>query len=488
MKFVVKLFPEIMVKSKPVRKQLTTAVRRNIAAGLKKIDEDIKVVSHWDYIDVETQSEDENVQQELRKKLTQIPGIHAFSEVEQHEYKDFDDTLVKVAEVYKKRLENKTFVVRVKRSGEHDFRSLDLERFLGGGLLRRVEGAKVQLKNPDETVMIEVKDTKLFIAKGRTLGAGGFPVGVQGRVLSLISGGFDSPVASYLMMKRGCKVDYLFFNLGGKAHELGVKEICYHLNEKFSDGYQSNVITVDFSEIVKELLTKVQEKFRGVLLKRMMFKVANMITAQHNYEGLVTGESLAQVSSQTLTNLNTITEAAESIVFRPVLTFDKLEIINLAEKIETARFAEAMPEYCGVVSEKPATGASLEKVKEEEDSFDHILLTEVFEEREVMKARDVLKSADELGEIEVTQFVGEEDIIIDIREESEQKKNPRSEESIVHIPFFNLKDEMKNLDKKQSYLVFCEKGVMSKIHGLELQEHGFEKVRVYRPAVKGCSL
>lgn len=121
----------------------------------------------------------------------------------------------------------------MKRRGKHDFSSIDVERYVGGGLNQHIESARVKLTNPDVTVHLEVEDDRLLLIKGRYEGIGGFPISAEEDVLSLISGGFDSGVSSYMLMRRGCRVHYCFFNLGGAAHEIGVRQVAHYLWNRF---------------------------------------------------------------------------------------------------------------------------------------------------------------------------------------------------------------------------------------------------------------
>ncbi|USN57744.1 MAG: hypothetical protein H6767_05140 [Candidatus Peribacteria bacterium] len=135
------------------------------------------------------------------------------------------------------------------------------------------------------------------------------------------------------MMRRGCMLDYLFFNLGGSAHELGVKQVAYYLSKYFSAGYGARIITVPFESVVKLLVTDIHHKYRGVILKRCMLKCADMLAKQGRYYAVVKGDSLGQVSSQTLKNMHVIDQACDTLVLRPLIGNNKQEIINMAKYI-----------------------------------------------------------------------------------------------------------------------------------------------------------
>jgi thiamine biosynthesis protein ThiI len=168
-----------------------------------------------------------------------------------------------VLPIYAAQLEGRSFAVRCKRNGTHDFTSVDVEREVGAALLARSGASCVRLKRPEVTVELEISKNTLFVIAHRHRGPGGYPVGGLDPVLSLISGGFDSPVASYLTMKRGMRTHFLFFNLGGRDHEIGVKEVALYLWQKFGCNQRVLFISVPFDEVVSELLGKIKDSQMG---------------------------------------------------------------------------------------------------------------------------------------------------------------------------------------------------------------------------------
>ncbi|VDY33074.1 tRNA sulfurtransferase [Morganella morganii] len=276
---------------------------------------------------------------------------------------------------------NKTFCVRAKRRGKHPFSSIELERYVGGGLNQHIPSAKVKLTHPDVTVNLEVEDDKLILVVRRLEGIGGFPIGTQEDVLSLISGGFDSGVSSYMLMRRGCRVHYCFFNLGGAAHEIGVKQVAHYLWNRFGSSHKVRFVAVNFEPVVAEILEKVDDGQMGVVLKRMMVRAASRVAERYGVQAIVTGEALGQVSSQTLTNLRMIDNATDTLVLRPLISHDKETIINLARQIGTEDFARTMPEFWRRDLEKPTVKAVKEKIEAEEEKFDFAILDDVGAQR-----------------------------------------------------------------------------------------------------------
>ena len=233
MKFIVKLQSEITIKSRPVRKRFTKILETNVKSVLRRVDEEVTTQVNWDNIEVNTKNDSPENRERLIETLKCIPGIPMFLEVQQTQFTDLHDIFEKTLAIHAKTIENKTFCVRAKRVGKHDFKSITVEQYVGGGLNQSVESAKVKLTKPEVTIHLEIKNDNLFIVTERHKGLGGFPIATQEDVLSLMSGGFDSGVASYQMIKKGARTHYCFFNLGGSAHEVGVKEVSYYLWSKF---------------------------------------------------------------------------------------------------------------------------------------------------------------------------------------------------------------------------------------------------------------
>ncbi|HDY8177434.1 TPA: tRNA uracil 4-sulfurtransferase ThiI [Vibrio vulnificus] len=482
MKFIVKPHPEIFVKSESVRKRFTKILESNIRIIIQNRTESVAVFNRRDHIEVSANSH--QYYQQVLEILTTTPGIQQVLEVKQSDFKDLHDIYEQVLELSRERIENKTFVVRAKRRGKHDFTSIELERYVGGGLNQSVESASVKLHNPDITIKIEVVDDKLNQILAHHKGLGGFPLGTQEDLLSLISGGFDSGVSSYLHIKRGSKVHYCFFNLGGPAHEIGVKQVAHFLWNKYGSSAKVRFISVDFEPVVAEILEKVEDGQMGVVLKRMFTRAAGMVAEKFDIQALVTGEALGQVSSQTLTNLRHIDVVTDRLILRPLINWDKDEIIKVARDIGTEDFAKTMPEYCGVISKKPTVKAVKEKLEAEEANFNFDILEQVVRNARQMDIRDIAKeSAQAAPEVEQVQAIEEHAVVLDIRSPDEEDDSPLEIDGVEvkHIPFYKLSTQFGDLDQSKTYLLYCARGVMSRLQALYLQEQGFNNVKVYRP-------
>lgn len=481
MKFIVKLSPEITIKSESVRLRFIKILTSNIRNIIKKHLDDVAVLRRWDHIIVTPKIIGTETQ--IRTLLTRIPGIHHILLVDEVPFNDLHHIFEKTLAIFQHQLEHKTFCVRVKRKGTHEFTSIDVERYVGGGLNQAVESAKVKLTAPDITIYLEIEKDKLRIVKRREEGVGGFPTGTQEDVISLISGGFDSSVASYMLIRRGCRVHYCFFNLGGAMHEIGVKQTACYIWQRYASSHKVRFITLDFSQVVEEILNKVDDGQMGVILKRMMIRAASRIAQRFRIEALVTGEALGQVSSQTLTNLRLIDNVSDTLILRPLIAYDKEAIIKLSRQIGTEDLAKTMPEFCAVISKSPTVKAVKTKIEAEEAKFNFAVLEQAVTNATNVDIREIVEQIkQQVTEIAIVSQLTDNDIIIDIRAPEEEEASPLQilQTKIIKIPFYRLALQFGTLPQDRRYLLYCRKGVMSQLQALYLQEKGFVNVSVYR--------
>jgi len=504
MKFIIRLSPELTIKSKPVRKRAIILLKNNIKKHFDFNEIPVHISWSWDIINleynklIEKEEDSEIISRKIINILSKISGISHFMEVisfsiEECKSRDeiFDKIYKEVSNIHLNSVKWKSFVVRAKRTGLHWFTSSEVERYVWGGLLKFGENCKVDLHNPEITVNFEVRDNIFHVIKKSIKWMDWYPIWFQDKVVSLISGGFDSGVATYSMMKRWCKVDYLFFNLWGSAHELWVKQVSHYLWKNFSIPHKkARFITVNFEGVIEQLLTKVNHRFRWILLKRYMLKVASMV-AENNYYALVKWDSLGQVSSQTLKNMYVIDKASDCLVLRPLIADNKQEIIDISRKIWTYHFACNMPEYCGVISDKPATWASLEDIIEEEKHIEDSVLVDAYMNRKMELVSGMLEiDFNKKSEIQTVYEIWENEVIIDIREENSWNKIVGSAGlQTLQIPFFKINSEFPKLDQTKTYLFYCDKWVLSELHWLYLKENWFENIKIFRneiPKTSAC--
>lgn len=477
-KFIIKYFTEIMIKGSTAKRQMIAQVYNNLNYMLSKISSDIKIKKFFDKVEVVCPIE---VVVLVRQRLLDTPGIQQILEAIQfNNMYTLDEIKVKVNEICASEIQGKTFVIRAKRTGTQDFKSTQIEQTVGGYMLAMNDTKGVSLKNPEVTINIELEHHQLNIITYKHLGMSGFPIGTQGSVLSLMSGGFDSTVASYLTMKRGIKTHFIFFNLGGIAHEIGVKQVAYYLWNKFGSSHRVSFISVPFDDVVTEIFKSVSEPYMGVMLKRLMLKASEKVADSMGIDALVTGESVAQVSSQTLRNLALIDQVTNKLVLRPLAMMSKPDIIDIAYKIGTRRFAEAMPEYCGVISKNPVTHGSYERMEKEAKYFDYSILDEAVKKSVFVNVDEIDQDVNQIGQMEiVNDLSGADYTVIDIRQTPDCIK---TSVETIKIPFYNLKNEFKKLPQDKTYLFYCDKGILSQLHAQFLRDsENYTNIKVYRP-------
>lgn len=312
---------------------------------------------------------------EAAAKLTQVFGVSSVSPAVETT-SDMNEIVERACELADETLKNGgSFAVRCHRVGEHPYSSMDVCKEAGTQILTRLKkrGLKVDLRNPQVTVGVEVRDEHAYIFTESLQGAGGFPLGSQPRVVCLLSGGIDSAVACWLVMKRGCSISPVYFDITpftNRAATAKALDIAKRLFE-WSIGFPRRVLLVPHGKNLETFVKKSPRKLTCVLCKRMMYRIAERLAEMEKAEGIVTGESIGQHASQTLHNLRVLNQAvAKYPVHRPLLGFNKLEIVELAKKIGTFNISTRTAEGCSAVPRSPATKARLQLVMKAEQELD----------------------------------------------------------------------------------------------------------------------
>ena len=241
-----------------------------------------------------------------------------------------------------------------------------------GAAVKNASGARVDLTSAELTIAVEILPSAAFFGLGKIPGPGGLPVGASGRIASLISGGIDSPVAAYRMMKRGCRLTFVHFHSAPYLDRTSQEKVRRLVQRLTRHQYASRLYLVPFGEIQRQIVAAVNRPLRVVLYRRMMLRIAEAIAKDEKSKALVTGESLGQVASQTLENMSVIQQAAKLPVLRPLVGMDKQEIIDEARRIGTFEISSIPDQDCCqlFVPKHPATKARLDEVQEAESRFD----------------------------------------------------------------------------------------------------------------------
>jgi tRNA uracil 4-sulfurtransferase len=282
-------------------------------------------------------------------------GVGSLAQVVRLPAADLEELAVAAAEVAGPVVVGKRFAVRPKRHGDHGWRSRDLAVRLGD--LLRAAGGSVDLTDPEVTVRVVVEGDVAHLVTDRAVGVSGLPLGSQNRVLSLMSGGFDSAVASWMMMSRGASADIAHFTLScaQSDHALAV---AHELWRRWGHGSDPAVHLVEFQPVKDALFEQVDPRMRQVALKVLMARAADAIARQERIEVIVTGDSLGQVSSQTLPHLAAVSTAIETPIFRPLVGLPKETIIAMARTIGTADISARAQEVCDLSEGGPVATAA----------------------------------------------------------------------------------------------------------------------------------
>lgn len=350
MRNVLVRYGEIGTKSRYVQSQMRQRLRQKIQDRLEYDSIDFEKVSSMPgRIIVET-----GEAKKAAEAASEVPGV-----VSTYPATKVDASIEEMKEASESFGYGETFGVDANRSGKHDFTSRDIEEELGAHI-EDFSGASVDLDNPDTLLGVDVRSDEAYLFTERIEGVGGLPVGSQKPVLALVSGGIDSPVAAFQMMRRGSDVTLVYFYnrpIAAEDHLLRFESVLEKL-ERFNPGKQWEYFIVDMEDVNQELMDV--GRGRMVLHRVVMFRVAEKLAEGEGLKGLVTGESLGQKSSQTVSNLELTSSQIDKPVHRPLIAWDKNDIVREAKKIGT--FEEAtVDSACRTISpENPATKLSEE--------------------------------------------------------------------------------------------------------------------------------
>ncbi|MCY0860488.1 MAG: tRNA 4-thiouridine(8) synthase ThiI [Sulfolobaceae archaeon] len=302
--------------------------------------------------------------EEVSQIMTRIFGIHGVTIAEMFTFTNVQDLVSKVTDIAREWVKGKKFAVKARRSGIEGITSLDLAKLIGASLYSYSSG--VDLDNPDVEVHVEVRSNRAYVHKGFIKGAGGNPIGVEGKALVLFSGGIDSPVASVLAAKRGLKVDFLHYILASDKSKEEALKVAKLVKDNWLLSYDPKMYFIDLRNVVLEILNQVNYTYRQVVLRLSMYKVADIFARNKGYDLIYTGESIGQVSSQTAKNIKAIHAVSQPLlpIIRPLVGMDKEEIIDLSKKYGLFEESSKTHEYCRIASRGPVeTRASIDKLK-----------------------------------------------------------------------------------------------------------------------------
>ena len=364
-KIILIKYGELTTK-KDNRKFFVKTLENNIKNKLKNINIKIETTMSRMYITYEEQNEEE-----LIKKLKQIFGIHSIVICDKVNT-NVDDIKNKVIEILKNK-KFKTFKISTKRSDKtFPHTSMEFNNIIGGLVLKNFN-TKVDVHNPELNLEIEIRKEGTFIYNKEYSGLGGYPVGIQGKGLLMLSGGIDSPVAGYLSLKRGVNIECLYFespphtSLNAKNKVLKLASILNNYSGTIK------VHVVPFTKIQEEIYKNIPGNYNITIMRRMMYRIAEKYAKRRNCKILINGESIGQVASQTLNSMVVINNVTNMPVIRPVACLDKLEIIEISKKINTYETSILPYEDCCTifVPKHPIINPSLEAALKYEENINY---------------------------------------------------------------------------------------------------------------------
>lgn len=323
----------------------------------------------------------------VKDALNKTFGIHEYEIGYKLETNNIDIISLELVKLVKERYFS-TFKVSTKRSDKsYEMNSMEISKHLGGVILRNISGKKVDVSTPELLINVEIRKDSSLIYFDKEKGLGGYPLGTLGKGMLMLSGGIDSPVAGYLAMKRGVRLECVYFDSPPHTSEEALNKVLT-LAEKLSD--YSNYIKVHiihFTDIQEAIYKNCPKEYMITIMRRCMYRIAEMLAHRENCKCIVNGESIGQVASQTLTSMNAINEVVKMPVIRPVCCLDKLEIIDIAKKIGTYETSILPYEDCCTifVPEHPVINPEKELAREYEERLDYNALI-----KEAIKTKETI--------------------------------------------------------------------------------------------------
>ncbi len=360
-------------------------LRKNVKFQTKDL-ETVSVHAERDRMFI--RAEDESEIEEVLQRLQHVFGIHSYSPIARTERTDEAIEKLVLDVLSMKDLTGKTFKVEAKRADKtYGKTSQQIQQWIGAHALRNYPELTAQMKNPDFVLHVDIRRDAAYVSSEVYKGPGGFPVGSSGRSLLMLSGGIDSPVAGYYMMKRGVALEAIHFASPPYTSDLAkekVLDLAEHLS-KFGPTIKVHVIP--FTKIQKLIDEKIPANLTMTVTRRLMMRIADRVREERGLLGIVTGESIGQVASQTLESMTAINAVTETPIIRPLVTFDKSEIIETSEHIGTYDISIRPYEDCCTIftPANPTTKPRLDKVEHFEGQVDfEELIMEAVNEREVV--------------------------------------------------------------------------------------------------------
>jgi len=479
---LLRLSGEITVKARATRGRFEAKLLRNLGDALRS--EGIPAQLSRSRSRIFVASDDPRVPEILAR----VFGVQSLSVARVHPAEKLGSVVEAGRALFRDAVAGRRFAVRARRVGDRSQIGLstrEIERELGTALLP--DSAGVDLDHPEFVARVELHERQAYFCTETWAGPAGLPLDVEGHALSLLSGGFDSAVASWQLLRRGVRIDYLFCNLGGRTHEQGALRIAKVLADRWSYGGSPQLHAVDFDAVAAEIRERTRTRFWQVLLKRQMLRAAEQVGRPAGpgpgraVDALITGEAVGQVSSQTLPNLATISQATSLPILRPLVGMNKDDIIRAAERIGTAAISAVLDEYCAMVPTRPATTSSVAAVQAEEAQLDPAVLEHAVATRRIFALRALDLDAMTLPEFAI-DGIPDDATVLDLRS--------RAAYAAWHWPGALPLDldhalaALPALPRDRRYVLYCEFGLKSEHLAEQMRRAGLEAWN-FRGGLKG---
>ncbi len=455
-------YSEIGLKGSHARRMMENRLRGNIIQGLLSAGESATYRWERGRLFLDGYSNPHAVMDVLGRTM----GVKSFSEVTEMVFSRPSEIVDMAVKIYAGSLAGKKFAVRTRRAGGQNFTSVNLNQLVGDALFPYSAG--VDLEHPDLEVNIELRDNRAYFFSISIPGPGGLPIGSEGKLVALVSGGIDSPVAAWMAMKRGSPLEFVFVSLAHPVDTADFLHVMKRLVSRWSHGFDPLIHIMDGSRIVAELAGKDEYIAPSVTFKRILYSVAEKIAASSGSYGLVTGESLGQVSSQTPENLMVINRGIDIPVYRPLAGMDKDEITDIARRIGT--FPEASKgEFCSLFSKNSIIGVTAEQVDHDMSMFPFV---------ENLLSSDTVIRGSEIdhyflgmpdADLQVREMESDP-VVVDLRghEKFDEWHYPGS----LHARIGEVRGIIDRFGKGRTYVFYCQKGLQSAYAASEARKLG----------------
>ncbi|SMD30625.1 THUMP domain-containing protein [Picrophilus oshimae] len=445
-------YSEIGIKGERARRKMEGILSYNIKAALESLNINADVIRTRGRIYVMSDND-------ISDLLKRIFGIKSFSSALMFKFSSIDDIKNIVYRLYNEKVYKKTFGIFAKRAGNHKFTSKDVERIVGDALYKNSNG--VDLENPEVPIYIEIRDDKFYVFDRIIPGTGGLPLRSEGSALSLFSGGNDSPLATYMVMKRGSPCDLLFCSFAHPEDTYNMLLSARRLFDKYSYGYDPLIYIIDGTELASRIMER-NQKYGNLIFKKLLYLYADNLCSLKNYNAMVTGESIGQVSSQTLENLRSLSHGIDHPILRPLIGFDKDEIVSKSRELEIFEYNH-LGEFCSIVSKRPGVRVSVDELNNEMRYYNI----------DLMKTSLVLKYSEINNYINAMKLsfirdIPDDAVVMDLRPASDYIKWHLN--GSLNIDVKNLKNM--NFDKDKTYVFYCRKGLNSAYAASILRKNG----------------